>query len=407
MSPTRAMARKGPILRKRSPHLADVALVVPSSRFPGVAEYSARTVAALAQIANVHLVLDGPPSVEIRRHAARVHVGDTSICESCPTIVILGNHVQNRLALSVLDQQWANVAVLHDASLFNLLDSVDYFEDGKDAGILSPSDFAWRERDLLRWRSNPLLVPFPILPRSLGDVSVVVHSPAQCEPLQNLGISATYLPVAAADRFAQVRKANVPQVVLREILGMGPEPFQIVTLGYVEKNKKPEVLINAVRLLQDWGIEAGLTLAGTVHPHSRDHYWSEAERVGISHRVRFESAISDRRYAMLAHAADVVVQLRDPFFGQLSGAVADAFEMALPVMASGELLQAIPDLPEYSHALPAVTSSIAVADALEGYASRGESVALSTKSWERYMHVHSFDQYAGGLIDVLAQAAGQ
>jgi hypothetical protein len=381
----------------------DIAVVAPSdTSLPGVAEYSLRTVRRLRRSARVHLVSERPPSPSLRQEIA-TWTTESAPCKELPTIAVLGNHPQNLMALRVVNEGLADVVILHDASLLNLMaaasPSVEELVETVAAGPPGQPDCD----DLRAWLTHPHSVPFPILPRSLTTVDrVVVHSTAQRDVLQRMDIECCDLPVAMEGRFETRQKLNLNLSLLRESLGMPDTELHLVSAGYVQPAKLPEVLINAVAMLNDWGITTSLTFLGTVNnPSYREQMMRALKDLDLVELVRIDERISDRRMGLMFAAADAAIQLRRPFFGQLSGAMADALEARTPVLASDELIGAIPDLPEMVASLPSVTSSLHVAESVRDLRGRFDEMRDRAGEWTKFMERHSFESYAGSLINLV------
>lgn len=377
----------------------EVAVVGPAdSTIPGVAEYSRRTVKYMSRICRVHYVSAHRPSSDIGAHVERWHRG-VQVCSDLPTLTILGNHPQNLLALEVTQSGDADVAVVHDASLLSLV-ARHAALSGTSPAIALPADWGRELNSWAEWLDSPFMVPFPIMPAGLKTTRrVVVHSALQATFLAPLGIRAEYVPVAAEDRFNAAESHLISRPLLRESLALPQMDHLVVSFGYVQPAKRVEILLNAIKMLSDSGHSIALILVGIVPDSGYEaDLLRHAEVLEIGDRLHFEKAVSDRRMGLLAAAADLAVQLRDPFFGQLSGAVADAIEARVQVLASEHLIDAIPDSGGLCTKLPAVTSSVILAEAISRCLVSPTQSGKEWREWEKYMHRHHFAGYADALL---------
>lgn len=197
------------------------------------------------------------------------------------------------------------------------------------AGLLPALRTLRRLRPRAVYVSTEVLPVWPLLARWAGSHVVVHVHEAELEmpALIRLGLA---LPVLPAHRVlvnsectlaclveAVPRLANRSTVVLNGVAGPGnPRParpeldgqLRIVYVGRLSERKGVHLLVEALRLLEERGVNAVLDLVGDVVP-GKEWYGEQLrgtiETAGVSHRVRFRGFHDDVWPWM--EAADVVV----------------------------------------------------------------------------------------------------
>lgn len=102
-----------------------------------------------------------------------------------------------------------------------------------------------------------------------------------------------------------------------------------VAFGVVSMSKRPDLLVDAAAA-------AGVRLAfvGPCPPLLAQVIGERAGRRGVAGRVSVEGAVSDDEWWRWMARADVAVQLRDSYGGEMSAAVLDALAAGLPVLTN-------------------------------------------------------------------------
>jgi glycosyltransferase involved in cell wall biosynthesis len=100
------------------------------------------------------------------------------------------------------------------------------------------------------------------------------------------------------------------------------EPW-IVTLGWVDPIKQPDLLIDAVARVRD-EVPARLAFVGELASATHDELRARVRRLGLDDVVEFVGFTNDDEYQAWLQRAAVVVQLRASSRGEASAALNDA-----------------------------------------------------------------------------------
>jgi glycosyltransferase involved in cell wall biosynthesis len=118
----------------------------------------------------------------------------------------------------------------------------------------------------------------------------------------------------------------------RAVLGIPEDAFVITAPGLATANKRLDVAIRVTARLRADHPEATLVVAGAVDPRLPLAAWSEEAGLGEAMRVTGRLGIDD--FERHLAAADVVLALRFPSHGEMSGAVVRALGVGRPVLVS-------------------------------------------------------------------------
>ena len=305
-------------------------------------------------------------------------------------IYVMGNNNVFHKNCFVALQNVPGHCILHDSRLFEFILNQDgpfrIMQMWEKRHPLRPIDVAkvveWqRERKLLRHsflehvttRARTILVHNQVLCRHIAD--------------QYSFTRVHYLPFALQMTDRELRFVSVARAKGRRL--DETQPLRIMMLGETEPTKGCVEIIFAVKILQLQGILAVLSFIGK----SEDPYHTElvdaAGRLGLSEQVSFTRYVPRQHYLEALAAADVVVQLRYPLFGQVSGPLADAVACGVPVVATEELANGM-GLVEACECVPNVFSPLHIAGAVRRAVGRP---TIARKS-------HNMGEYVDGLFDV-------
>jgi glycosyltransferase involved in cell wall biosynthesis len=171
----------------------------------------------------------------------------------------------------------------------------------------------------------------------------------------------------------------------------------IVSLGLLHEIKRPYVLIEALRLL-DQKRRPSLVFAGPNLLRNPEAFRDYIRAVGLEDRVSVTGWLTDEDYRRLTVTADVVVQLRERSYGESSAAVTEAMALGRAVITS---VAACADFPPGVHVQVAEDVSAAALAAelallLDDARQRAEledGAAALAREW-------SFDRVAAELVNL-------
>jgi len=208
------------------------------------------------------------------------------------------------------------------------------------------------------------------------------------------------LPFSCYREFDENKLSIEGRTEARQRLQIPLNQFVIISLGIVSPSKGPESCIESIKLLKQQGIEAHFYFVGSSGA-MRQPLMEFAEEESVETQIHFTADwVDERTYQDYVLAADAAIQLRNHFFGGLSGAMLDCIASGLTTVANDDLAEAL-DSPSFV---------LRVSDQLKPVEIAG---ALATAIWDRsylnrlhpsrrlYLEEHSFDRYAEKLLHTL------
>ena len=234
-------------------------------------------------------------------------------------VVALGSSPHHRASVTVAEQ-WPVHAWLHEATLV-----------GCHVGTAHLSGNEEWARTMLTERVGARAAEFADL---LDADEHHRRGVTFLEPVLRSAKSVIVSSRAAADVVARV-DTSAPPVLVLPLAFPTVEPVtriparSIVVAGWVDHNKRPDVLVHLAEIL---GVE--VTFVGGVHGDTGDHLRHLAERLGVSNRIYVTGRVSTADYDHHLRAHRVAVQLRSDASGQMSSAVNDLVARGIPVVTS-------------------------------------------------------------------------
>lgn len=116
-------------------------------------------------------------------------------------------------------------------------------------------------------------------------------------------------------------------------IGIKDDHFVLVCLGFVNRNKMPELQIEVVKRLLKEGYPVQLIFAGEPSPELRDLV-SKIQEGELRGNVIFTGYQSEVDYFSAIAAADVIINLRNPSMGEASGTLMHALAAGTPTIVS-------------------------------------------------------------------------
>jgi len=368
----------------------------------GVADYTRRTIQSLGKFSDVDLYSNAEcpaPTPEIKKFFPINDVPYTSGQYDSVLTVIGNSHFH--IPILNLQKEYGGACLIHDnrlAELYNWWKGQDYLAEMATKHLGRPV----LGGEVQHWMSNPGDLPSMFFCELIEKASpLIVHSrgiQAQC--FKEHGVKPEYLP------FCCYRDFNVNDLTpcgkrsARAALGIGDEDFVIISLGIVGPTKGPFQCIEAMSRLKNSGMDPQFFFVGStgsLESALRAH----AESLSIAENIHFLGDwVSEEDYYRFVIAADMAIQLRNHFFGGLSGAMLDCIGSGLATVANDDLAIAL-DSPENVVRISDDLSSLELTDAiLNIYQSKTYLDRLKPYR-EEYVEKHSFESYAVELLRVL------
>ena len=253
----------------------------------------------------------------------------------------IGNNVEFHGRIYELALRVPGLVVLHDLSLDGLVQTL--IDTGHRLGLPSRNEAEATVRALAPMgtgEEGPLQVPWCALlvRRSRG---VLVHAAFGKRYLEKIG-SRTPVFVAPHPPISDLAPEAAGPRELRAVRGrlrkLG-DPLLVGTLGNIDRAKGIDAVVEALARLDR---RVHLAIVGRTVP------WYSVDEVvrarGMGGRVTVAANVPDREFDAWLHASDVVVNLRHPHRGEVSGTLVRALQLGKPtvVSATGTYL----DLPE-------------------------------------------------------------
>lgn len=346
--------------RRATRRLAVVSPFPPISS--GVADYSAKLVAALARVAPSRAGAGAPPieidcfadgldryparPLPLGTHAMRDARGfravDGALGGYDAVCYVLGNSECHAAALAALRVR-PGLVFCHDVRLSGLETFAAEMPGAVPGGLAARITAAYGD----------------LLPRTLGrDGSVTVAERDRFGLLMLRDVLAETDRLVVTSEVARRLAAIDAGPALTERIGVVPFAVSrlsaderdaveqaraaaaartrplVASFGIVDPSKRPEVLVEAVGALVAQGREVDLVFVGPSSAAVEQHLRDMAARAGIADRVHLTGETSWREYLGFLGEATVAVQLREGFFGEASGAVSECLSAGLATVVS-------------------------------------------------------------------------
>jgi glycosyltransferase involved in cell wall biosynthesis len=300
----------------------------------GIATYNRAVLDGLDRIGFGHgrgLPVDPIWPVE-DRHAAEVPAYRLGVYQ-------LGNNVDFHLPIYRLAWQAPGLVVLHDLALDDFVRGLQ--SEADPLGFVAVRE-ALDARDRLRSadavRNEPLRTPWvaALARRARG---IVVHASFCRRYLEEFGCrSPVYVvPHPPVEEPGVIERAHVQGRELRGRIDARGCRTLVVAAGDMNEAKRLEAVLRAVAALHD-GVHVAL-VGRKVHTYDVS---AAVQATPLGERLTVEQDVSDEDFLAWLAAADVVIDLRHPHRGEVSGSLARAMQVGRPtiVSATGTYLDA-------------------------------------------------------------------
>lgn len=372
----------------------------------GVADYTMRTVEALSQYVDVDVYTDQPAPTPCRGVRAFHPISSAAWLrpDYATTLAVVGNsHFHTKII--ELHQRFGGPCLVHDNRLAELTawwKGADHLRQLAERALKRPVTL----HDVRGWLAEPGTLPSMFYEEVLQTSSpLLVHSRGIQENVQRLyGIEAAYLPFCIYRSFSAAELTSAARADARARLGIAAEELTVITLGLVDAVKSPETCIDAMARLRATGHDAHLHFVGQAANSHREAILHRARAAGIGPQVHFSKDwLPEDDYRSYLVAADVGIQLRNHFFGGLSGALLDCVAAGLPTVANRDLAEAV-ESPGYVIRVPDQPDAEALARGLESALQVRRGPTTETERLA-YAQAHSFDTYAKRFLELLVEPA--
>lgn len=336
----------------------------------GVADFSAATVPAIAELCELTLVTTAEPD-DLPPGVRWMHVNEieTNAQDFDHIVLVLGNSSLHLPFFELLDRVPATV-LSHDTRF------VEFYAALRGGGV---KPLMLRTKD----ESAPKKI-HPLLTQQLADMRliqnhaywevarqaqrVLLHTPTAVDRLaRETGVRPIVLP------FANYRTPDPQELTsefresARKRLGFDRHPdntLHLASFGFVDmRTKMADVVLESAIWLSDWGHTVSLTLVGEAEPHVQQQLEERAEESGLF-EFHITGYTNEDQYRDYLAAIDLGLQLRiSPYLG-VAGALSDLAARGRVALGSRGVCQDV-GTPDFIDRLPDAISPITVAQAIE------------------------------------------
>ena len=336
----------------------------------GVADFSAATVPAIAQLCDLTLVTTSEPS-DLPPGVRWMHVNELedNSEDFDHIIVVLGNSSLHLPFFQLLDRVPA-IVLSHDTRF------VEFYAALRGGGV---EPLMLRTQDT----SAPTAI-YPPLSQQLADMRliqnhaywevarqaqlVLLHTPTAVDRLEReTGVRPIVLP------FANYRAPDPKELTTefreaaRHRLGFDqhpPDTLHLASFGFVDmRTKMADVVLESAIWLSDWGHRVSLTLVGEAESHVQQQLQERAQEAELFD-FRITGYTNEDSYRDYLAAIDLGLQLRiSPYLG-VAGALSDLAARGRVSLGSRGVCQDV-GTPDFIDRLPDAISPITVAQAIE------------------------------------------
>ena len=380
---------------------ARVAFVTP---FPpqesGVADYTAVTVRELAKHVDVEIYSsalgDSTPQVPIRPISTAPYM-DRRVDA---VVNVVGN---SHFHFPILDlmASYGGACISHDASM---IESYGY-DRGVEwvARLLSSDGRMVSPKEVMPLVDDPDRLPSIGYRLIAAEASpLIVHSRALARRIEaETGVRPFVAPFVPYNIPPEGAFDEETRNQSRTALGLSDDLLELATFGMVDRRTKGnEVIVAAVAWLQSWNVPLRLHIIGEAPPGERRALEEIARDLGISAEVVWHGRVPRRVLELLLMGVDIGVQLRTSDLLTLSGGLADCLAYGVPTVTTTDLAEEA-DAPSYVATVATTTSSLLLAEAIDGLRQRRADFAVLDAERRDYLDRRSVARYARAVLDAL------
>lgn len=338
-------------------------------------------------------------------HRRRVH-GVYRLSDSFPAdrydeiVYVLGNH-QMYTPIYALLRRHGGIVIQHDAHMLDFLNGLLSREGveellKRELGKSYPAHDVGALIGRLSEFGRPLLSPIV----EVAD-GVIVHSPTARSIIDALYDShVEYLPVGMPYSFKLEELSADKRLNAKYSSGIDPQVPCIISFGEVHLQKGAKQCLFALSELKSWGVIFQFLFVGPVRPDLRAELDGYIERLDLGDCVKIVGAVSEDQYNRYLLAGDIVLQIRQIPFGQVSGALLDAVSAGMHGVASENLARSI-EAPLFVRRVVDGSSPTIYAEQLSELISAGSYEERPGPGWTEFAVKHDFGTYARNLLAMI------
>lgn len=298
----------------------------------GIADYTGSIMAALMSYYTcVGVVADDAPMPELPRGASAMYVSEyrrlSAFVQEERHLFQIGNNAGHAYIFPWLERI-SGVVVIHDATLAHVLDWIA----GKSGGSFAYHDLAGAAHGSTAREVLAQATASGLWFGALGQE--ITFLPPVIQPAQAVIVHSRLARqrVLAADPAAKVHViphfAHAEERVVSNVSVESGTEYRLLCLGFPSRAKRLDLVLEALKVIRDSGVEARLIIAGEIRPEEVD-LESEIASRNLQDAVELLGYIPESRISELLDNADVLVNLRDPTSGESSGTLARALGAGL------------------------------------------------------------------------------
>ena len=380
-----------------------IALVTPMFPQSGGPPHSSLDLAlALTELADVEIWSDGDMLPAHRAKVSAVFRLDSHFqAERYDAIVyVLGNHPMYTRIFDLM-REHGGALILHDAHMIDFI--LHRYGEKRFGEILlkeygkpiDTSNLGVIIGHLARYER-----PF------LGEIvrhanPVIVHSPTSVEILRDIyGVDTKYFPVAMPYPFNKADLSSEARLQAKLGLGISPSRPCIASFGEVHMMKGAKQCLFAMKELADWGVDFQFQFVGPIETCLRDELAERIQQYQLQDNVTIKGAVSESGYIEHLKASDLILQVRQIPFGQVSGALLDAVSAGMHGVASENLARSI-EAPAFIRRVNDRASPTVYAEQLAQLIEHKSYEDRPGLGWEDFTVKHNFARYARDLMSLL------
>lgn len=337
-----------------------------------------------------------------RKRVSNVHrLSDSFPANRYDEIVyVLGNHKMYAPIYAMM-RRYGGIVIQHDAHMLDFINAAlgrGGLEDLllRELGYVPPAhDLGALIKDLAVF-GRPLLSPIVETASA-----VIVHSPTARSVIENLYDShVEYFPVGMPYPFDIETLALDQRLQAKLSLGIAPQVPCIVSFGEVHLQKGAKQCLFVLSELKSWGVDFQFLFVGPIQSALRDELLDYIRKLSLTDHVKIVGGVSEEHYIRYLLAGDIVLQIRQIPFGQVSGALLDAVSAGMHGVASENLALSI-EAPEMIRRVADGSSPTIYAEHLADLIASKAYKTRPGPGWSDFTMKHDFAVYARNLLAMI------
>lgn len=247
----------------------------------------------------------------------------------------IGNNAEHHSGVYLYLKKYPGIAEIHDYVLHPFFYHAYFLRNKRDiyrtALIQGYGDTGAEHYQFVQdKRISPNNEGFP-MSHSVAAISkrVLFHNHWSSAQIQKT----KFIPLACFD------KENLPaqeqekqEEYVRKKYGLHKSEFLISCFGFINRNKRPEVVLQAIKELIGLGYQLKLVFWGK---QGMDGLEELVNQMNLENTVSLTGYLDKPEYEAGLSLSDLVINLRYPSMGEASGTLCEAFKYGKPVLVSG------------------------------------------------------------------------